>query len=157
MKYRRIGEQGSKVKGKRGAGILFTDGKSVLLMKRAAGSHQSKWDFPGGGARDGETDIGAAQREVKEETGLKAIPGYRFESLVSHDGQKKFTIFLYRVNDQFDVDVSDEHSDWDWTPLESLENKDLHPKLEDNLPRYLKAIRRKVKTFTEWSQITDLL
>jgi 8-oxo-dGTP pyrophosphatase MutT (NUDIX family) len=155
VKYHRIGENGSKVKTKRGAGILFTDGQSLLLMQRSAGSHKSKWDFPGGGARVGETDIGAAMRETKEETGLEAIPGYRFESLVSHDGKKKFTVFLYRVSDQFQVETSDEHSDWDWTPIASLSHKDLHPKLEDNLPRYLKAIRRKIRSFSEWVEITE--
>lgn len=157
MKYRRIGENGSRVKGNRGAAILFTDGKSLLLLKRSEGSHQGTWDLPGGGARDNETDIGTAIRETKEETGLDEIPGYRFESFVSHDGRKKFTVFLFRVSEQFTVEVNKEHSDWEWTSIGSLANKSLHPKLEDNLSRYLKAIRRKVRTFNEWSQITDLI
>lgn len=157
MKYRRIGENGSRVKGNRGAAILFTDGKSLLLLKRSEGSEQDKWDLPGGGSRSNETDIGTAIRETKEETGLDAIPGYRFETFVSHDGRKKFTVFLYRVSEQFSVKVSKEHSDWEWASIESLKSKDLHPKLEDNLHRYLKSIRRKVRTFNEWSQITDLI
>jgi len=157
MKYHRIGEGGNRVKGKKGAGILFTDGKSVLLLKRSLGTHQAKWDFPGGGARDGETSIGTAIRETKEETGLDNIPGYRFESFDSSAGKKKFIVFLYRVSEQFDVDVSDEHDDWEWVFIESLNKKDLHPKVEENMPRYLKAIRKKVRTFSEWSQITEII
>jgi len=157
VKYRRIGENGSRVKGNKGAAILFTDGRSLLLLKRSEGSNQGAWDLPGGGARDNETDIGTAIRETKEETGLDSIPGYRFESFVSHDGRKKLTVFLYRVSEQFSVDVSNEHSDWEWVSIETLNHRELHPKLEDNLPRYLKAIRRKVRSFNEWSQITDTL
>jgi len=157
VKYHRIGEGGSKVKAKRAAGILFTDGRAVLLLKRAAGSHTGAWDLPGGGAREGETDIGAAIREAKEETGLKSIPGYRFDSLSSPNGKKKFVTFLYRVGNQFDVNLSEEHSDWEWISLNSLDSKDLHPKFEENLPRYLRSIRRKVRNFTEWAEIADIL
>ena len=157
MKYRRIGENGNRVKGNKGAAIMFTDGRSLLLLKRSEGSNQGAWDLPGGGARDNETDIGTAIKETKEETGLDSIPGYRFESFVSYDGRKKFTVFLYRVSEQFTVDVNEEHSDWEWVSIEDLSNKELHPKLEDNLPRYLKAIRRKIRSFNEWSQITEML
>jgi len=157
MKYHRIGEKGKKVEGKNSAGILFTDGKSILMLKRAEGSHKGTWALPGGHGKPGESDIGAAVRETKEETGLKQIPGYRFESFVSHDGHKKFTAFLYRVPQHFDVSLSEEHSDWAWVPFDTLHSKDLHPKFEENIPRYLKAIRRKVKTFSEWTAITGLI
>ena len=157
MKYHRIGEKGGKVEGKKSAGILFTDGRSILMLKRAEGSHKGTWALPGGHARPGESDIGNAVRETKEETGLKDIPGYRFESFVSRDGHKKFTAFLYRVPRHFDVSLSEEHSDWAWVSLENVGDKDLHPKFEENLPRYLKAIRRKVKTFSEWTTITAFI
>lgn len=157
MKYHRIGEKGSKVEGKKSAGILFTDGRSILMLKRGEGSHSGTWALPGGHARPGESEIGNAVRETKEETGLETIPGYRFESFTSRDGHKKFTAFLFRVPNCFDVSLSEEHTDWEWVPIDSLGNKDLHPKLEENLPRYLKAIRRKVKTFSEWVTITELI
>jgi 8-oxo-dGTP pyrophosphatase MutT (NUDIX family) len=157
MKYRRIGEKGSKVEGKKSAGILFTDGRAILMLKRAEGSHKGTWALPGGHARPGETEIGNAVRETKEETGLKNIPGYRFESFTSRDGHKKFTAFLYRVSDHFDVSLSEEHTDWEWVSFDDLGSKDLHPKFEENLPRYLTAIRRKVRTFSEWTVLTELI
>jgi|LSQX01.2.fsa_nt_gb 8-oxo-dGTP pyrophosphatase MutT (NUDIX family) len=157
MKYHRIGENGSKVKSKRAAGIFFTDGSHVLLLKRSGeSSHTGTWALPGGGAREGETDIGTAVRETREETGLETIPGYRIDSLTSQDGHKHFTTFLYRVSSQFDVDLSEEHSDWEWVPFDNLEEKSLHPKFEENLPRYLKAVRRKITSFSEWASFTDL-
>lgn len=156
MKYR-IGEGGKAVGNKKGAGILFTDGKSILLLRRTGDCpHSGTWAFPGGKAHEGETEIGNAVRETKEETGLASIPGYRFDSLRSDDGHKRFTTFLYRVNDPFDVTLSDEHSEWGWVPFDDLRSKNLHPKVEANLGRYLKAIRRKVTTFEEWRWITEL-
>ena len=154
---KRIGHKGEPESSKKGAGIFFTDGGHVLLLKRAAGKHESKWDLPGGGAKEGESNIGAAIREAKEETGLDSIPGHRFDSLDSKNGHKRFTTFLYRVGNQFECSLSKEHSEWQWVAFEDVKSKDLHPKLEENMNRYLKSARRKVRTFSEWSVITDLL
>lgn len=156
MKHR-IGKKGSPVSNKRAAGIFFTDGSCVLLLKRGKGSHEGTWSLPGGGANKGETDIGTAIRETKEETGIESIPGHRFDSFESRDGLKKFTTFMYRVDEQFDVTLSDEHTDWEWISLDELKSKELHPKFEENLPRYLKLVRRKVKTFAEWVSLTNLI
>ena len=158
MDYHRIGEGGSRVGSKKSAGILFTDGESVLLLKRTGDCrYPGTWAFPGGHGRQGETDISTAIRETKEETGLKEIPGHRLESFTSQDGHKHFTAFLYRVPKPFDCSLSDEHSDWEWIPFEELRTRDLHPKLEENLGRYLKAIRRKIWTFDEWRRLTEVI
>lgn len=156
MKYHRIGEGGAKVKNKRGAGIFFTDGTHVLLLKRSSdGSHSGTWALPGGGCKEGETDIGAAIREAREETGLGSIPGHRMDSLVSRDGLKHFTTFLYRVPTRFDVKLSNEHTEWEWVAFENLNDKSLHPKFKENLPRYLQAVRRKIRSFSEWTDFTS--
>jgi 8-oxo-dGTP pyrophosphatase MutT (NUDIX family) len=153
----RIGAVGTPVKGKKAAGIFFTDGIKVLLLKRAdEGDYGCTWALPGGKAKDGETEIGNAIRETKEETGLDSIPGHRIDTLSCKNGQQKFTGFLYRVFAPFDIKLSHEHTDWDWVDLESLKNKDLHPKFKEELPRYLQAIKRKMNTFSEWSQIRKI-
>ena len=156
MKYHRIGEGGSKVSGKKAAGIFFTDGHKVLMLKRRE-EDNGTWALPGGKAKKGETQIGAAIRETKEETGLEAIPGHRFEDFTSANGRKTFTCYMYRVSEPFDVDISDEHTAWEWMNLDDLNSQDLHPKFRENLPRYLKSIRRKIRTFSEWSEITFLI
>lgn len=150
MKYHRIGEGGSKVKGKKAAGIFFTDGKKVLMLKRRE-EDDGTWALPGGKAHKGESQIGAAIRETKEETGLESIPGYRFEDFTSHNGRKIFTCYMYRVRDTFDVTLSEEHTDWEWMDLDDLDSQNLHPKFRESLPRYLKSIRRKAQSFSEWS------
>lgn len=146
---------------KKAAGILFTDGSHMLLLKRAGQTggekHIGTWALPGGKAKDGETEINAAVREAKEETGLSSIPGFRFDSLSNKNSQQKFTTFLYRVPKKFDVTLSKEHSDWAWVPFDDLRGKELHPKFREQLPRYLTAIRRKIVKFDEWSKVTDLI
>lgn len=152
----RIGEGGSSVKGKKAAGIMFTDGKKCLLLKRSdQGDHGSTWALPGGKGKDGETEIGTAIRETKEETGLDSIPGYRFDTFSSQNGRQKFTAFLYRVQAPFDVKISHEHTEYEWVELDALLQKDLHPKFRESVPRYLQAIRKKLVSFTEWVQFTE--
>lgn len=149
MKHR-IGKGGSSYWGKKAAGILFTDGEKVLLLKRSdKGDNANTWGIPGGKHRKGETDIANAIRETKEETGLDSIPGYRFDSLTSQDGTHKFITYFYRINNLFDCDISDEHTDWKWFDINSVDNQDLHPKFKNNWPRYLRAIQRKMG-FNEW-------
>jgi len=158
MKYHRIGKNNSKVESKNAAGIFFTDGKKVLMLKRCEeDKHAGTWAIPGGKSKKGESDISAAIRETREETGLDSIPGYRFEEFSSKDGRKRFMTYMYRVREPFDVTISDEHTAYEWMDLDALDKENLHPRFEENLPRFLKSVRRKVRTFSEWSDITFLI
>ena len=140
------------MKGKKAAGILFTDGTKILLLKRSnEGDHGNTWSLPGGKGKDGETEIGNAIRETKEETGVKSIPGHRIDSLSNQNGRQKFTCFIYKVSEIFDVNLSNEHTDWEWVDIKSLGSKELHPKLKEEMPRYLRSIMRKIKKFSEWA------
>lgn len=158
MKYHRIGEGGTKVNGKKAAAILFTDGKSMLLLKRSGeGDHIDTWALPGGKGKDHETEIGTAVRETREETGLDSIPGYRFDSLTTHNGRQKFTVFFYKVREPFDVKISKEHSEWNWVGFDELPKMKLHPKFKESLPDYLHKIRKKTHSFSEWASITETI
>jgi 8-oxo-dGTP diphosphatase len=142
------------------AGVLFTDGESVLILKRAGeGKNVGTWGLPGGKAKNSETEIETAHRETREETGLDTIPGQKFDS-ISNDGDAKnamFTAFFYRVPEPFDIEISKEHSDWKWIPISDLKSEKLHPKFRENLARYLTSIRRKITSFSEWSKITTII
>lgn len=158
MAYHRIGKGGGKYKGKAGAGILFTDGKQILLLKRAAGGdNPHTWGIPGGGSKNGESIIHNATRETQEECGLESIPGVRADSLESKDGHHRWTTFLYKVAQPFDVRLSNEHSDWSWVAIPDLPGRDdLHPKFKAELPRLLGVIRKKFTNgFEEWRRICE--
>lgn len=140
---------------KKAAGILFTDGSSILLLKKAGeGDNVGTWGLPGGKAKEGETEIDNAIRETKEETGLPSIPGYRFDSMTTKTNAKKYTAFFYRVPESFDVKISKEHSAYEWVSFDDLNDFKLHPKLKNNLSDYLHIIRKKTSTnFSEWLSI----
>jgi len=156
MRGHRIGEGGTKVHGKKASAILFTDGKSMLLLKRSdCTDNNGTWALPGGKAKDGETEIGTAVRETREETGLDSIPGYRFDTMTTRNGKQKFTVFFYKVAEPFDVQVSKEHSEWKWIDFGDLSGTDLHPKFREALPEYLYKIRKKTRSFSEWVSLTE--
>lgn len=53
------------------AAVVFSaDGRHVLLIRRGRPPAQGTWALPGGGQKLGETVFAAAEREVREETGL---------------------------------------------------------------------------------------
>ncbi len=145
---------------KQGAGILFTDGQKILLLKRAPDDQDgSTWGLPGGGAQEDETAHETALRETKEECGLDRIPGQRFDTLEQDYANFSWTTFLYAVPDQFRLEsLSAEHSDWAWFDLKTVQSIDLHPKLRPQMDQYILAIRRKFgKKFEEWLMYSSLL
>lgn len=146
--YHRIGKTGNRYWGKRGAGIVFTDGESVLLLKRSEkGDNYGAWGLPGGKAEEEETFIGTAQRETKEEIG-KLPNSSRIGSFEQIDGRHVFKIYICQINSQFDCKLSDEHSDFGWFKIDELNDIKLHDKLKISMPRIIKIIKSKIKNET---------
>ncbi len=149
--FHRIGKDGKKYYGLWGAGILFTDGQKILLLRRKAPSDcPAKWGLPGGRAKKGESAIDCARRESKEECGT--ITGNRFAAFEEIDGKHRFFVYIYAIDSPFECKLSKEHDDWKWVPLSDLDKYDLHPRLEKQMPYYRKAIARRFppKRFSEW-------
>ena len=155
MSWHRIGKGGTRYWGMKGAGILFTDGESILLLKRNEPTdRRDSWSIPGGKTEEGENTINTALRETKEECGVEEVPGTRFASFDSKDGQHRFTTFLYKVDRPFACKLSKEHSSWRWVSFDDLKDNDLllHPRFKEALPNLLQLVRKKgVVKFQEWS------
>jgi 8-oxo-dGTP pyrophosphatase MutT (NUDIX family) len=148
--WKRIGKNGNKYWGKKGAGIFFTDGKKVLLLKRSKkGDNQGTWCLPGGKVENKETLIDAALREAKEECGL--VRGQRFADLNEKDGMHDWTTFFFKIEKPFKCKLSDEHTDYKWIELNKINEYKLHPKLKENLDRHLNIVNKKQNlNFKEW-------
>jgi 8-oxo-dGTP diphosphatase len=135
---------------KKSAGIIFTDGSSILLLLRAEGKNSNTWGIPGGKSEDGETEFENAIRETKEELGISAIPGEIFDSISHIDNNKKYTTFFYKVREPFDVNLNHEHSEYAWVKFKDLNNYKIHPILNTNIHNYLSKIKKKACSFEEW-------
>jgi 8-oxo-dGTP diphosphatase len=149
--WKRIGKDGNKYWGKQGAGIFFTNGKKVLLLKRSEkGDGENTWGLPGGKVEENESLIDAARRESVEECGK--IKGSRFNNLQEKDGNHNWTTFFFKVKKPFSCKLSDEHSDWKWFDIEELKKINLHPKLKENLDRHIEIVKKYFSnlTFKEW-------
>lgn len=142
-----------------GAGILFTDGKRVLLLQRAEKEDEGKWSIPGGRADPGESALETAKRETKEEVG--EVHGKQFAKFVYKDDEQHFTTYLFAIDkdEKFDPELSKEHSRAKWIKIKSLKDYDLHPKFKEELSKYIKAIEshfnKEIKGFKEWLEIYE--
>jgi 8-oxo-dGTP diphosphatase len=150
-------KQSKKVTEQGWAGILFTNGKRVLLLRRASAGNKNNeglWDIPGGRVDAHETALQGAKRESKEECG--SSEGDLFGTF-RHKG---VTIFLFAVTETFDCELSHEHDDYKWVKIKKLGEYDLQQHLSKRLPKYLEAIQEKFgtkvpKKFAEWLDLRD--
>jgi len=79
-----------------GVRVIIIDENRILLVKQY---HENRefWLVPGGGIERGETSVAAAQREVREETGLEIKVGrliWHIEEVSEKKGMRFVNFFL---------------------------------------------------------------
>ncbi len=103
-----------------------TSDPSVLLLHYLSGH----WDFPKGNIEIDETEMQAATRELKEETGIEIftlIPGFRH--VLNYKYTKKSTLISKQVTlflastDVNEVEISHEHIDHQWMEINAAVNQ----------------------------------
>lgn len=131
------------------AGIFYTDGEKVLLLKKRKGKDKNTWGLPGGSIESGETPLAGAKRESKEEIGkyrgkifgkIKEIERSYFKGKteISHD----WTTFFSKIKKPFKCKLSEEHTDWKWVDLNKLKKIKLHPKFKKYLKRHINLVEK---------------
>jgi bis(5'-nucleosidyl)-tetraphosphatase len=102
--------------------IKYSGNVFFLLLRYSAGH----WDFPKGNIEDGENEVQAACREIREETGIENVVflegfnkkveyNYRRHRKVIH---KEVVFFLAKTDSQR-VILSNEHIAYSWTDFDS--------------------------------------
>jgi len=112
---------------------VLDDEDNLLLIRRSQENTRSgSWENPLGHKDPGETDLQAAHRELKEETGLKATLLPKTTTIKTPDGKKTLRLFAGRVKGvKPAVTLSpEEHDKHRWVPAGTLSkikrtNKDL--------------------------------
>jgi 8-oxo-dGTP pyrophosphatase MutT (NUDIX family) len=126
--------------------LIVADGNVLFLRRGNGGDHPGEWSFAGGKIEAGETPEEAARRETQEETGYE--PHKLIELGKSDDGSVEFTTF-YNESRPFDVALSDESTEFLWSPLGSWPEP-LHPGCRFVLESdAFKAIRKAHMTETD--------
>ena len=123
--------------GEHTAGILFTTGDNILLLKRSSDcGNPFTWGLPGGHAQDGETPLETATREAKEEIGK--VAGSKF----GEQKEGNWTCFFYKVAEPFECKLNNEHTDFEWIPFHKLKKYKLHPKFKKVAAKYIEFIEK---------------
>lgn len=111
--------------------VVIEEGK-VLLVKRKYPPKKGKWAIPGGSVNLGETLQAAAEREVKEETGLDIKAGEPFHTfdLIEEDssGNIRFHYVIVDLHADFvsgTIHPDDDVSDAGWFGPEEINDLDV--------------------------------
>jgi ADP-ribose pyrophosphatase len=119
--------------------VVVKDGK-ILLVRRNKAPHKDLWAIPGGSVELGETLQEAAEREIREETGLdiKAKePVYTFDLIEKdHKGTIRFHYVIVDLSADYisgELCAADDALDARWFDPEELEHIDASESTRDLL------------------------
>ena len=122
-----------------------------LLLKNSLG-----WEFPKGHIEEGETELEAAEREVKEETGLthfRVHPRFKYVSKyfltknyetgekLETPEPKTVTYFLAEILEGKEVNLSFEHDSYGWFTPDQANKKLYFGKKQEVLQRAKRFIK----------------
>jgi 8-oxo-dGTP diphosphatase len=120
--------------------VFITRGKYVLLLRGSAQKRiwANKYNGIGGHVERDEDIYSAAQREIREETGLK-VENLRLVGLINIDGDQPtgIMLFVFTAQSQSGDPISTEEGTPEWIARDRLAQIDLVEDLPTILPRAL--------------------
>lgn len=142
--------------------VLVRDG-CALLVKRASPPSQGMWAIPGGRVELGETLQHAAERELREETGIIARAGdpiYTFD-VIQRDaaGQVRFHYVIVDMWMEYvagEVRAGDDAAEARWITCQDLGTLPIHPATRALLEQVMASPPTKALNATKMQQIQQL-
>ena len=123
--------------------VILDQQQRCLLVRRsnACKSFSGTWEWPGGKVDPGETYDAAVLREVAEETGLQIeLTGVAGAYPIEVRGIHIAVLCLEATLAGGDLQLSEEHDDSEWVPLEDLGQRDLTPGLREFAEKYIQSM-----------------
>ena len=120
-----------------GIGAIVIHNEHVLLVKRAKPPKQGLWCIPGGKIRFGETLEQAAEREIKEETGvlIKAGEPYYVFDLIEKEDFHYIIVDLLAEYISGTPNAADDAMDAKWFALTDINRPDIDTETKKLLDR----------------------
>lgn len=128
-----------------GALIFCTRTQRYLFLLRNGKRYPNTWGLVGGKVEDGETELEALHREIREEMGgeIKGAVVLPIEKYTSHKNTFEYHTFLIKVEEEFVPELNNEHKGYCWVKLDDFP-KPLHPGVWRTFK--LKSSRDKINT-----------
>lgn len=114
--------------------IAYKDKKILIAHRNNSGQMANRWEFPGGKVDEGETEIEAIHREMKEEFDVDVQVKEKIATSYFVHNEKKSLLEVYLVelsHDGIDKKYSlTEHSEYKWVdykeiPVDNFVDSDL--------------------------------
>lgn len=126
-----------------------------LLFKRAKGKiYQGQWRMVGGKVEPGETSWQGALRELKEETGLVPVKFWTIPSVNTFYEHKSDAVhhipaFAAEIKSSQKPDLDDEHTEYEWLPLEQAVSRISWPE-QKRLLKLTESIITENEILNDW-------
>ena len=110
------------------AAALFDAAGRVLIAQRPEGKHMAGWwEFPGGKVAEGESDVAALVRELREELGVETRADAEVMTLTHDYPDRSVELVLWRATILNGVPRSLDGQALKWVACQSLGNERLLP------------------------------
>ena len=106
--------------------FIVKDNKLLVIKRRPSDVQKpSIWEIPGGRLELGENPFEGLRRETKEETGLdiEVLNPLTVRHFTRDDNQRITMIIFYCKPITSEVNLSEEHTDFEWLDLSSCKEK----------------------------------
>ena len=139
----RLNEE-KKKKQKNCVAVIVNNDNKILLLKRGKGAPwmPNKWSLVGGKIDKKETPLQAVEREIMEETGLKAKKFTKSFAIERHGDSIEHVFACRYEGEPTDIELDDENSNYGWYDVSEMEYL-------DNVPHLIEYITLVFKPYDE--------